>query len=161
MTEQASATPGDEIPKRRNGKRVRTLSAGVAVVRRQQDNWRLLLLRAFQYWDFPKGGVESGETPLEAARREVEEESGITELAFLWGHDYFETGPYAHGKVARYYVAETTQSSVTLGISPELGRPEHSEYRWVDFDEGFAITSPRVHRVLRWLRGRIGDTPTV
>lgn len=133
------------------------LSAGVAVVRREGDQWRLLLLRAFQYWDFPKGHVESGETPLAGAKREVEEETGITALEFRWGECYFETGPYARGKIARYYIAETREEEVVLGIAPDLGEPEHQEYRWVDFDEAFRLTSPRVQRVLRWLRGRIGD----
>ena len=81
--------------------RVRVLSAGVAVIRRDQNEWRLLLLRAYQYWDFPKGRVEAGETALEGARREVAEETGITELSFHWGEAYFETGPYAQGKLAR------------------------------------------------------------
>ncbi|WP_440996375.1 NUDIX domain-containing protein [Arhodomonas sp. SL1] len=134
---------------------MRVLSAGVAVVRREGGEWRLLLLRAYQYWDFPKGKVEAGETPLEGARREVAEETGITELDFRWGEDYFETGPYARGKVARYYIAETPEKRVTMGINPELGRPEHHEYRWVGFDEAFRLASPRVRRLLRWLRRRI------
>jgi 8-oxo-dGTP pyrophosphatase MutT (NUDIX family) len=134
---------------------VRVLSAGVAVIRRDQNEWRLLLLRAYQYWDFPKGRVEAGETALEGARREVAEETGITDLAFHWGEVYFETGPYAQGKLARYYIAETPTVNVVMGISPELGCPEHHEYRWVDFDEAFRITSPRVQRVLSWLREQI------
>ncbi len=144
--------------RRRRGRRrgrVRILSAGVAVVRRDDAAWRLLLLRAYQYWDFPKGQVEKGETPLEGARREVAEETGITELAFRWGLDYFETGPYAQGKVARYYVAETNQRRVVMGINPELGRPEHQEYRWVDFEQAHELASPRVRRVLRWLQRRL------
>lgn len=147
-------------PRNRHRGRVRVLSAGVAVVRRDDDSgaWLLLMLRAYQYWDFPKGQVESGETPLEGARREVAEETGITRLAFHWGHCYFETGPYAQGKLARYYIAETPEEEVVMGINPELGRPEHQEYRWMDFDEAFRLTSPRVQRVLRWLRRRLEPT---
>lgn len=140
---------------RHHNRPIRVLSAGVAVVRRADGHWRFLLLRAFQHWDFPKGQVESDEQPLQAAQREVVEETGITELSFHWGHDFVETGPYAQGKLARYYLAETTQVTVKLGISPELGRPEHHEYRWVDFDEAFRITSPRVQRVLEWVRQRL------
>ncbi len=144
--------------RRRQQQRVRVLSAGVAVIRREQDEWRLLLLRAYQYWDFPKGRVEDGETALEGALREVAEETGITTLKFHWGEAYVETGPYAHGKLARYYVAETHDVDVVMGICPELGCPEHQEYRWVGFDEAFRITSPRVQRVLRWLGSRIEDS---
>ena len=53
-------------------------SAGVVVVRRSAGGWRYLLLRAYGYWDFPKGEVEPGEDPLEAARRELLDMSGKT-----------------------------------------------------------------------------------
>lgn len=140
---------------RRQDRQIRVFSAGVAVLRRGDGQWRFLLLRAFQHWDFPKGQVERDERPLQAARREVMEETGITELHFHWGHSYIETGPYAQGKIARYYLAETTQIEVKLGISPQLGRAEHHEYRWVKLDEAFRLTSPRVHRVLDWIRQQL------
>ncbi len=37
------------------------LSAGVIIVRRFDDEWRYLLLRVYNYRDFPKGEVEPGE----------------------------------------------------------------------------------------------------
>lgn len=132
--------------------RVKILSAGVIPVRRSGDRWLYLLLRAYQYWDFPKGKTEAGETPLEAALRELKEETGLEQVNFQWGHDYIETGPYARGKVARYYIAETTETRVVLGIVPELGRAEHHEYRWMTYDEAYRRTSPRVQRVLEWSR---------
>jgi len=126
------------------------LSAGVVVVRRTEGGWRFLLLRAFNHWDFPKGMVEPGEEPLAAAVREVQEESLIEDLEFGWGHDSTRTGPYSHGKVACYFIATTRTADVTLPVNPELGRPEHSEFRWVDFDEALELVSLRVRPVLRW-----------
>ena len=61
-----------------------------------------------------------------------------------------ETGPYRHGKIARYYLAATTQPQVELRISQELGRPEHDEYRWVSFEEGLELLGVRVSPVLEW-----------
>ena len=86
------------------------------------DDWRFLLLRAFNHWDFPKGMVEAGEQPLEAAVREVREESLIDDLDFAWGEDSTQTGPYSGGKVARYYLASTRQTDITLPFNPEIGR---------------------------------------
>lgn len=126
------------------------LSAGVVVVRQEGGAWRYLLLRAFRYWDFPKGLVEAGEDPRDAAAREVAEETGLARLAFRWGEVFYETEPYSHGKVARYYVAESPVGDVHLPVSPELGRPEHDEHRWLGYAEARALLVPRVQRVLEW-----------
>ena len=132
------------------------LSAGVVVVRAVGDDWRFLLLRAFSHWDFPKGMVEAGESPVEAAVREVEEETTLGDLRFDWGAEFVETGPYSRGKVARYFIAATAETDVEMGISPETGEPEHQEWRWVTFDEAYDLGSPRVRSIVQWARQIIG-----
>jgi len=126
------------------------LSSGVVIVRRHAGEFEYLLLRAYNHWDFPKGMVEEGEEPLDAAHREVEEESTITDLQFRWGHRFRETGPYGPGKIARYYLAETAQQTVDLPVNPEIGRPEHEEYRWVTYPQAIDLVSARVRSVLEW-----------
>jgi len=135
------------------------LSAGVVVVRSVEGSWRYLMLRAYRNWDFPKGVVEPGEEPLAAAIREVKEETLIEELQFGWGEVYRETAPYSHNKVARYYLARTSIESVTLPVRPELGRPEHNEARWVTFEQGLALCSPRLDPILRWAGQVLGSGP--
>lgn len=132
------------------------LSCGVVVVRHTDAGWVTLMLRAFRIWDFPKGMREAGEAPLQTAVREVAEESGLRDLEFRWGETFIQTDPYSRGKVARYYLAETKQGSISMGISPETGRPEHHEYRWFDFDSAYDIASPRVKLVVRWARQIVG-----
>ena len=132
------------------------LSAGAVVVRETPQGKRFLLLRAFNHWDFPKGLVENGEAPRAAAVREVREETTIDDLEFPWGDDHTETGPYSRGKTARYYLATTQATSISLPMNPETGRAEHSEYRWVDFDTAWRLVSPRVRPVLDWAAGKIG-----
>lgn len=134
----------------------RRLSSGAVIVRDTGAGWVTLMLRAYRNWDFPKGLVEEGEDPMAAARREVNEETGIRDLEFAWGDRHKETGPYNRGKVARYYLAKTASDAVSLGIAPELGRPEHHEYRWLAFDEAFDIASPRVRDVVQWARQIVG-----
>ncbi len=131
------------------------LSAGVVVVRRDPAGWLFLMLRAYRNWDFPKGVVDPGEEPLSAARREVREETLIEDLRFTWGEDYCETAPYGNNKVARYYLAETDTEHVILPVSPELGRPEHHESRWVDFPSALALSSPRITPILHWAAGKM------
>jgi 8-oxo-dGTP pyrophosphatase MutT (NUDIX family) len=126
------------------------LSAGIVVVKGAQQEPQVLLLRAYKNWDFPKGMVEPGETPLDAALREVREETTLEDLAFDWGTDFVETGPYNNGKYARYYLARSAQTEVSLPINPELGRPEHQEARWVSFEEALSMVAPRLTPVVRW-----------
>jgi 8-oxo-dGTP pyrophosphatase MutT (NUDIX family) len=133
----------------------RVLSAGVVVVRDTGDGWRVLLLRAYNYWDCPKGLVEPGEDPLATARREVREETGIDDLEFRWGEDFTETAPYAKNKVARYYVAATSTADIELPVNPALGRAEHHEWRWLEWEEAEQRVVDRLHAVLRWAHDRV------
>lgn len=132
------------------------LSAGVVVVRCVEGRYRYLLLRAFRYWDFPKGLVEPGETPIDAARREVQEETGLANLEFRWGEQYRETAPYGNGKTARYYLALTATDDVKLPVNPALGRPEHHEFRWLDYEEARTKVGPRVFEILEWAHRLLG-----
>ena len=127
-------------------------AAGAVVFRRSDKGIRLLVLRAYKNWDFPKGTIEPGEDALAAARREVEEETGLAALEYPFGDEFRETVPYANNKVARYYLAETDAEKIELPVSPELGRPEHHEYRWVSFDEAEDLLPPRLAVVLEWAK---------
>lgn len=134
------------------------LSAGIIVVRRQADGWKYLFLRAFRNWDFPKGEVEPGESPLEAAVRETREETGVTKLDFSWGEVFKETAPYNRGtKVGRYYLAQTSEDQVVFAINPQIGGPEHHEYRWLSYSELEKLSPPRLLPVIRWARGLVDE----
>ena len=131
---------------------IETLSCGFVLARADQDQCLTLMLRAYHHWDFPKGLREDGEEPIEAAVREVGEETGIQELELEWGERFLETGPYSRGKTARYYLARTSVAQVVMGPSPDTGEPEHHEWRWVSFDEAYDLASPRVRNVVQWAR---------
>jgi 8-oxo-dGTP pyrophosphatase MutT (NUDIX family) len=133
-------------------------AAGCVVFRRTPRGIRYLVLRAFKNWDFPKGLVETGEDQLACAKREVEEETGLTDLDYPFGEEHRETLPYSGNKVARYYLAETEAVEVELPVSPELGRPEHQEYRWASFDEAEELLPPRLALVLDWAQRTINGS---
>ena len=123
----------------------------MVIVRKERDQWRYLFLRTYRLWDFPKGEVDEGEDPLETAKREAEEEAGISEFRFRWGPVFKETEPYRGGKkIARYYIAETNQSEVTLSVNPELGRPEHHEYGWLSYEEMKKLAPERLLPIIEW-----------
>ncbi len=128
----------------------RRFAAGVVPVRWFDGAPRLLVLRAYRLWDFPKGEVEGGESPLDTALRELREETGLVDPEFAWGTDGRDTAPYSRGKVARYYLARCTTGEVSLPVSPELGRPEHHEFRWVTPDEAASLLPQRLQPILAW-----------
>jgi bis(5'-nucleosidyl)-tetraphosphatase len=142
-------------PDDKKATRAPLLSAGVVVVHSGDAGWRVLLLRAYRFWDCPKGMVEPGEDALAAATREVREETAISDLDFRWGDVFIETPPYAKGKLARYYLAATRTVHIELPVNPELGRPEHQEGRWFAFDEARAVVVPRIAAVLDWAEQRL------
>jgi len=131
-----------------------TISAGIVPVRKTNNGYLFLLLRAWNFWDFPKGRVESGEETINTAIRETEEEASIpaNRLDFKWGKDSYTTEPYLKkkNKVGVYFLAETDKEDIVLPYSEEIGKPEHEEYRWVTYDDAQNLTNERIGAVLKW-----------
>jgi 8-oxo-dGTP pyrophosphatase MutT (NUDIX family) len=102
-------------------KRVRAkeeTSAGGVVYRIVDGAPLYLLIRdSYRNWGFPKGHVEEGEAPDDAALREVSEETGLTDLVLRglietidW-HFRFR-GKLIH-KFCHFYLMETVESSTS------------------------------------------------
>jgi 8-oxo-dGTP pyrophosphatase MutT (NUDIX family) len=109
----------------------REYSAGVILFRGVPRAY--LILDYGSHWDFPKGHVEAGETAETTARRELQEETGITEAAFVPG--FVEQMRYVYRrraehmrKVVTYFLAETPTVEVRLSH-------EHCGYAWLPFAE--------------------------
>lgn len=62
------------------------ISAGGGVVKNQFQ--QILLIRKNNIWDLPKGKIESGETPVETAKREVFEETNVSVTKIMNPHSY-------------------------------------------------------------------------
>ncbi|MBS3138265.1 NUDIX domain-containing protein [Candidatus Woesearchaeota archaeon] len=106
-------------------------SAGAIITR---DGKFLLLKYKYKtvYWDFPRGNVENGETEGETARREIKEETGITNIEFVpsfkeevkW--TYRRDGKLVQKSVT-FFLARTMQSNVQLSS-------EHLGFEWLSYD---------------------------
>ncbi len=86
-------------------------------------------------WSLPKGHIERGEAALSAAKREIEEESGITELIFIK-----ELGTYERFKIRKDGGGDDTSELKTIHMflytTSEINLkpidPENPEAKWVD-----------------------------
>jgi len=93
-----------------------------------------------RWWEFPKGHIEKGETLLETAKRETEEETGLVindiHPSFRHESNYFIKKNYSTGK--KLDIPEPKTVTYFLGIAPTKEVKlsfEHSEYGWFTADE--------------------------
>ena len=100
-----------------------------------------ILKRAdLQYWQGIAGGGEDDETPLEAARREVFEEIGLTESCKLMTLDSITSLPVEH-VVGEFlwgedvYVIKEYSFGVDVSEGELLLSKEHSDFKWVSYEE--------------------------
>lgn len=110
----------------------REISAGVILFRRAPEPHYLLLHYESGHWDFPKGHIEVGEEAQETARRELKEETGISQVRFLKGYKqtlryFFRQKGIGIFKIVIYFLAETEQSEIALS-------PEHIGFEWLSYD---------------------------
>ena len=52
-------------------------------------------------------------------------------------------------------MAETRQERIALPVNPELGHPEHNEFRWVSCKEAQSLLPPRLQPILDWARQKL------
>jgi 8-oxo-dGTP pyrophosphatase MutT (NUDIX family) len=113
-------------------------SAGGLVV----YNSRILLIatQKGKRWQLPKGHIEAGETPEQAAIREVREETGVNGriVAPLPGVEYWyvERGPCRVHKKVDYFLFDYV-SGDSMDFDPE----EVSGTGWFSWDAGIARLS--------------------
>lgn len=105
-------------------------SAGVLIYRLTRQGPKILVLHYDAgHWDFPKGKLEAGETDIQAALREVVEETGITQVKIQ--PDWKETLHYMYtregeriSKTVVFFLGLTTQTTVRLS-------DEHKAFAWL------------------------------
>lgn len=104
--------------------------------------WQVLVLnqrsvRGDEYWSFPKGHPEVGETGAAAALRELKEETGLIAVLDL-SHAFSQQYSFTHDGVAidktvTYWIGEVTDTATV--IQPA----EVVEIRWVPFEEAHKL----------------------
>ncbi|HID04211.1 MAG TPA: NUDIX domain-containing protein [Candidatus Caldiarchaeum subterraneum] len=101
-----------------------------------QEPEYLLLLYEAGHWDFPKGGIEEGETEIQTALREVKEETGLNNVkiidGFKWEIQYnYRKNRNLVRKTVVFFLAESETKDVTLSY-------EHKDYTWLPYEEAYS-----------------------
>jgi phosphoribosylformimino-5-aminoimidazole carboxamide ribotide isomerase len=136
-------------------------SAGIVPFRRGAAGIEFLLLfnHFFEQWQFPRGGVQKGESDQECALREFNEETGLpiftlhsscrTELHYM-----VTIRGYEIERTVVYFLAEVGSQAL------HLGHENHSEARWLSPDETWGLLTetspeqlPALEAALAYLRG--------
>jgi 8-oxo-dGTP pyrophosphatase MutT (NUDIX family) len=129
----------------------REFSAGVVLVRRMRGRWWFVAVRPQGkrkgIWALPKGLVDAGETPAEAALREGFEETGVegslvsklgdVRYVYTWdGERVF--------KVVSFFLARARRGRA--GALPPGMEIEVAEARWFPLDDGATLLAYRGER---------------
>ncbi len=135
--------------KKQPGQRVK--AAGMLLMTVDAGSLQFLLMRHRDRWDLPKGHCEDGESFLQTALRETEEETGIAstfiELDASFSFDliypvtYKRWGDQVFQKQVRYYLGN-------IDTKPDLKITEHESAQWFDWDPPHAIQTQTIDPLL-------------
>lgn len=93
-------------------------------------------------WQMPQGGIDDGESPEQAAVRELEEETGVSDAAIIaelsswFDYDLPEHlvpklwGGRFRGQTQKWFAMRLNGSDNQINI--ETDHPEFSEWKWVE-----------------------------
>ena len=126
-------------------------SAGVIPYRRPDDQGLLYLVlhsatvrNPRAKWEFPKGGVEPGETTKKAAAREFQEETSLVDWSFRDGFERTLSYTYIRRgrkivKTVTYYLVEVRDASPLARSAEHMEDPAGDWHHWGTFDQISAL----------------------
>ncbi|MDD9139429.1 MAG: NUDIX domain-containing protein [Candidatus Cardinium sp.] len=137
-------------------------AAGGILVQSVADHWYYLALLQKRMdgnmeWLAPKGHMERGEHPLETARREIAEETGLKSINlidFVYKQMYsFEQNGCLHNKTVYWYLFEVEHLDEIV-LSKEEGFVMH---KWVSYEEALKFFSYRSFNQIIQLAAKLLD----
>lgn len=125
------------------------ISAGGVVLRKNGSSWDVLIIKDKNgNWTFPKGLIEKGEETLDAAKREIQEEVGISDITQFATLSPVHYMYQQNGLISKnvYYVLFISNGKETLTGQKAEGI---SDVQWVPLDEAVQrIGYPKTNKKL-------------
>jgi len=93
--------------------------AGSAVMMAMDDNKRILLVRQYRLpaqdymWELPAGKVDDGEKPMQAAKRELTEETGYKARKWTKLVSFFASPGYVQERMTIFLATDLTKGEAT------------------------------------------------
>lgn len=117
-------------------KQTKVTASGIIVFRNSNNNPEILGLialpkhrkRSKGQYDIPKGRIDSGETPLEAAFRECYEESKLKPKII-------NNEPIVNGPLSLWVGEVSHEDEVVINRNPYTGEFEHEGYKWLPMSD--------------------------
>ena len=115
---------------------LKSVSCGAIIFRENSERKFLLLLNG-KYFKFVTGRIEKDEEEKDTVKREIEEETGITDIKFIEGFReiYNFTYKFKGDLIPReivLYLVETKTEDVRISY-------EHDSFKWLTFEEAIEL----------------------
>ncbi len=125
----------------------------VIIFRKVQTDYEFLLLKRIPekggFWQPISARIEKDENPLEGARRELKEETGISDTKKVIEVCTFPNG---QGEGKDYVFAFEVTQEIEIDLNSNI-YPEHDEFKWCNFKDAYEIAKwPQYKEALKKLK---------
>jgi putative (di)nucleoside polyphosphate hydrolase len=141
----------------------------VMIARRLRNDGPEIILPGFE-WQMPQGGIDAGEEPYRAARRELQEETGVTSVDYLgetidWlTYDFppYDGPPHRlarfRGQRQKWFALLFTGGDCEIDLASTRGaaEPEFDCWRWERLDRVADLVVPFKRDIYRRVAQEFG-----